>query len=252
MQWLYTLPVPVQALILSLFTWFMTALGGFFVFFSKRFSEKLMTFLTAVSAGIMIAASFFSLLLPALSYEAPIPIGVVVFLGFLIGGGMIPLVDLFLGRLFRGRETSSMLLVGSVTLHNIPEGMAIGVALGASGGYASFIAGFSLALGIGIQNFPEGLCVAMPLKAAGKSSGYSFFIAQLSGAVEIAACVLGAVFVSFSSALLPWVLSCAAGAMIAVVCSELIPTSFEKGKGLPTLGVIFGFALMMILDVLLS
>ena len=252
MQWLYTLSVPVQALILSLFTWFMTALGGFFVFFSKRFSERVMSFLTAVSAGIMIAASFFSLLLPALSYETPVPIGIVVFLGFFIGGGMIPLADFLFSRLVQNRQTSLFLLVGSVTLHNIPEGMAIGVALGASGGYASFVAGFSLALGIGVQNFPEGLCVAMPLKAAGKSSAFSFFIAQLSGAVEIFSCVLGAVFVALSSALLPWVLSCAAGAMIAVVCSELIPASFEKGKCLSTLGVVFGFSLMMILDVLLS
>lgn len=139
----------------------------------------------------------------------------------------------------------------AVTMHNIPEGLAIGVAFGAlaSGESVGAVAAVMLAVGIGIQNFPEGMCVAFPLRANGMSRSKSFFIGQLSGAVEIVAGVVGALAVTFISGILPWALSFSAGAMIAVVCSELIPECFSDGKVKATVGVICGFALMMILDV---
>ena len=139
----------------------------------------------------------------------------------------------------------------AVTVHNVPEGLAVGVAFGAiaqSGG-AGVVAALMLALGIGIQNFPEGMCVAFPLRANGMGRFKSFFIGQLSGAVEIIAGVLGAVAVSFISGILPFALAFSSGAMIAVVCSELVPESFASDKLKATIGVIFGFALMMILDI---
>ena len=139
----------------------------------------------------------------------------------------------------------------AVTMHNIPEGLAVGVAFGAlaSGQTAGAVAAIMLAVGIGIQNFPEGMCVAFPLRANGTGRAKAFFIGQLSGAVEIVAGVIGALAVQAVRGILPWALSFSAGAMLAVVCSELIPESFSQGKVKATIGVIFGFALMMILDI---
>lgn len=140
-----------------------------------------------------------------------------------------------------------------MTLHNIPEGFAVGVAFGTlTGEYSAWIAAVMLAVGIGIQNFPEGLCVAVPLRGQGMSAGKAFFFGQFSGLVEIAAGVLGAVAVGFVSGILPWALSFSAGAMIAVSCSELIPSCVIEGKASSVFGVTFGFALMMLLDVLLG
>ena len=169
---------------------------------------------------------------------------------------MIILTDIAVGKLnaFSDKSVrSGAVTCAAVTIHNIPEGMAVGVAFAATGGgAAAVISAAMLAFGIGIQNFPEGMCVAFPLRANGFSRFKSFFIGQLSGAVEIVAGAVGALAVTFISGILPFALAFSAGAMLAVVCSELIPQSFENGKIKATIGVIAGFALMMILDIALG
>lgn len=208
------------------------------------------------AAGIMLASTFFSLLLPAL--ESGVEYSYIVLtVGFVLGGLLIIFTDLILGKIKAfsddKRARSGAVMCVAVTVHNVPEGLAVGVAFAAlaqSGGSA--VSAIMLALGIGIQNFPEGMCVAFPLRANGCSRLKSFTVGQLSGAVEIIAGVIGALAVSAISGMLPWALSFSAGAMLAVVCSELIPESFSGGKVQATLGVIFGFALMMILDVALG
>ena len=257
MQWFIELDVILQALLASLFMYFMTALGASLVFFSKKLSQTLITALTSGAAGIMIAASFFSLLLPALEYENALPPFVTVTLGFLLGGAFVVVGDIILSRanlkIGRVMGDGNALLFFAVTLHNIPEGMAVGVAFAAAGGMGdAVLSALFLAVGIAVQNFPEGLCVAVPLRARGMSRSKSFLFSQGSGMVEVPACILGAVFALFVTGLMPWALSFSAGAMIAVVCSELIPESFSGNKTVATLGVIVGFCVMMILDIALS
>lgn len=231
----------------------MTALGAAFVFFYKKVSKTAFCFMLSGAAGIMLASSFFSLLLPALEQGGEY--GYLVLTGgFVCGGLIIILCDTLLklfGKNGRLKSTSNAVMCIAVTVHNIPEGLAVGVAFGAiaAGGGTGAVAAVMLALGIGIQNFPEGMCVAFPLRANGASRFKSFFIGQLSGAVEIVAGVVGAVAVSFISGILPFALAFSSGAMVAVVCSELVPESFASDKLKATIGVIFGFALMMILDV---
>ena len=172
-------------------------------------------------------------------------------LGFCIGGGVIILTDRLFARSARMSEKGdrkSRLLYAAVTLHNIPEGMAVGVAFAGGG----FLPALMLALGIGVQNVPEGLCVACPLRARGMSRKKSFFLSSLSGAVEIPAAVLGAVAATFISSLMPWALAFAAGAMVAVTAAELIPESFSENKPLALIGLMLGFALMMFLDTALG
>ncbi len=246
----------LEAFLVSLFMYFMTALGASAVFFSRKGGGKAFVFLTGAAAGIMIAASFFSLLLPAIDYQTALPSYVTVTLGFLLGGGFIVLSDLLLSRSqFRFKrigDRKCALLYLAVTLHNIPEGMAVGVAFAQAAGGAGTLSALLLGVGIAVQNFPEGMCVAFPLRAKGMSPLKSFLFSQGSGAVEIPACILGAVAASFIAGLMPWALSFSAGAMIAVVCSELIPECFEKSKTLASAGVIFGFCVMMLLDVALG
>ena len=261
MDWLIHLPVWVQALLATFFTYLMTALGASFVFLSKRLNRKVLNSMQGVAAGIMIAASFFSLLLPAkerLETEGRgvAVVALVLSLGFALGGVFIVLSNFFMSRskAFSEEKTrGGALTFFAMTLHNIPEGFAVGVAFGTlTGEYSAWIAAVMLAVGIGIQNFPEGLCVAVPLLGQGMSAGKAFFFGQFSGLVEIAAGVLGAVAVGFVSGILPWALSFSAGAMIAVSCSELIPSCVIEGKASSVFGVTFGFALMMLLDVLLG
>ncbi len=255
MTWFYTQDAVVQALLASLFTYLMTALGAACVLFSKNFHRTLMTALTGGAAGVMIAASFFSLLLPALEYGGALPPFLTVTLGFCLGGAFIVCSDLALSRTqtrLSGLGDSNALLYFAVTLHNIPEGMAVGVAFAqAAGQEGAILSALLLAVGIGLQNFPEGMCIAFPLKRK-MSAKKSFLFAQGSGAVEIPACVLGAVAASFIAGLMPWALSFSAGAMVAVVCSELIPECFEGNKTVASAGIILGFCLMMALDVALS
>ena len=238
------------------FTWALTAAGAALVFIYKNVSESAFSFMMSSAAGIMLASTFFSLLMPAIEM-APDFSYLILTCGFVLGGALIIVTDILIGKLklFSGSDNankrSCAVMCIAVTMHNIPEGLAVGVAFGAlaSGQTAGAVAAVMLAVGIGIQNFPEGMCVAFPLRANGLSRTKSFLIGQLSGAVEIVAGVIGALAVQAVNGILPWALSFSAGAMLAVVCSELIPESFAQDKIKATIGVIFGFALMMILDI---
>lgn len=254
MQWFYNLSGWQQSLLATTFTWALTALGALLVFVCKNVGKGAFALMMSSAAGIMLASTFFSLLMPAMEMVEEYSY-LVLTCGFVLGGIMIIVTDVVTGKLnlFAGnaKKRSCAVMCIAVTMHNIPEGMAIGVAFGAlaSGNNVEAVAAIMLAVGIGIQNFPEGMCVAFPLRANGMGRAKSFIIGQLSGAVEIVAGVIGALAVTFISGILPWALSFSAGAMLAVVCSELIPESFASGKIKATAGVIFGFALMMILDI---
>lgn len=259
----------IQALMGTLFTWGVTALGAGLVFFTKEVNRKLLDGMLGFASGVMIAASFFSLIAPAieLSHDLSVPIWVPAVVGFLLGGGFLFMVDKLLPHLHMGMDIGeaegpktswqrSLLLIIAITLHNIPEGLAVGVAFGAAAagiegtGVASAIA---LALGIGIQNFPEGLAVSAPLRREGWKLGKSFMYGQFSGMVEPIAGLLGAAATLLMRPILPYALAFAAGAMIYVVAEELIPESKREGHSdIPTLGVMFGFAVMMLLDVALG
>ena len=258
MQWFTSLDAWVQALVASLMMYFMTALGASLVFFSKKINQTLQTVLTSLAAGIMIAACFFSLLLPAIEQESALPAYLTVTVGFALGGALIVSSDWALSRsklTFHAiGDKKNALLFLAVTLHNIPEGMSVGVAFAVAAGGAGggAVSALLLAVGIAVQNFPEGLCVAFPLRAKGMSPVRSFLFSQGSGAVEIPVCVLGALAASAIAGLLPWALSFSAGAMIAVVCSELIPECFSSNKTLASAGLLTGFCLMMILDLALG
>ena len=258
-----------QALIATVFTWFMTALGSGLVFFFKTINRKMLDAMLGFAAGVMIAASYWSLLAPAIEMAegSTLPAWVPATSGFLLGGAFLWLIDKLLPHLHpgfpkeeaEGVSTSwrrSVLLVLAITIHNIPEGLAVGVAFGALAAdfpAASLGGAIALALGIGIQNFPEGTAVSVPLRREGLSRLKSFWYGQLSGLVEPLAGVLGAVAVIFMKPILPYALAFAAGAMIYVVVEELIPESqLEKHTDVATIGAMMGFAVMMTLDVALG
>lgn len=257
-----------QALLATLFTWGVTALGAAGVFLTRDVSQKVMDAMLGFAAGVMIAASYWSLLAPAIEMaaEGSGPAWVPAAVGFLLGGLFLALADKILPHLHidappdaaEGLETTwhrSVLLVLAITLHNFPEGLAIGVAFGAvaAGIPTATLAGaIALAIGIGIQNFPEGLAVAMPLRREGMGRWRSFGYGQASALVEPFAGVLGAAAVLLIRPLLPYALSFAAGAMIFVVIEELIPESERRNPDLATMGALLGFTFMMILDVALG
>lgn len=259
----------VQALFGTIFTWFLTALGAATVFVTKKVNRKMLDGMLGFAGGVMIAASFWSLLAPAIEMAEGknLPSFVPAVAGFLLGGVFLRLVDKILPHLHlglpieeaEGIKTSlqrSVLLVLAITLHNIPEGLAVGVAFGAVAyglPSATITGAIALAFGIGIQNFPEGLAVSMPLRGEGLSRGKSFWYGQLSGVVEPVAGVLGAAAVLIAQPVLPYALSFAAGAMIFVVVEELIPESQREGNtDIATMGAMLGFAVMMLLDVALG
>ncbi|MCL2105861.1 MAG: ZIP family metal transporter [Oscillospiraceae bacterium] len=262
MKWFLALNPVWQGFLATLFSYSVTALGAGMVFCFKAMNQKVLDFMLGFSAGVMVAASFWSLLDPAIALSEALggSAWLTPTLGFLLGGGLIIGSDIGLSRAARfqaggTRLKRCILLACAVTLHNIPEGLAIGVAFGSAAlgiEGASVSGAVMLALGIGLQNFPEGLCVAMPLRREGASRRKSFLIGQASGAVEPPAGVLGVLFALSVRGALPLVLSFSAGAMIAVVCSELIPESFKDNKTIAALGVLFGFAAMMALDVALG
>jgi len=258
-----------QAFLAGLFTWGLTALGAAAVFATTKFSQKLLDSMLGFAGGVMIAASFWSLLAPAIemSEGMGMPAWIPAAVGFFLGAAFLRLIDKILPHLHigfpmeeaEGIKTTwqrSTLLVLAITLHNIPEGLAIGVAFGAvASGFpsATLPGAIALAIGIGIQNFPEGFAVSVPLRREGMSAKKSFWYGQLSGIVEPIACVLGAAAVIMAKPILPYALAFAAGAMIFVVVEEVIPESQRNGNtDLATGGAIFGFLVMMILDVALG
>lgn len=259
----------LQALLAGLFTWAMTALGASTVFMTKEIDKKILDTMLGFAAGVMIAASYWSLLAPAIemSEGLGVPVWFPPMVGFLLGGIFLGGIDKILPHLHlgfpieeaEGIKTSlqrSTLLIFAVTLHNIPEGLAVGVAFGAVAAglpSATLSVAIALAIGIGIQNFPEGLVISIPLRGERMSRFRSFWYGQLSGIVEPIASVIGAVAVIMVKPILPYALSFAAGAMIFVVVEELIPES-QRGKNtdLATFGAMVGFAVMMVLEVAFS
>jgi ZIP family zinc transporter len=267
--WFASLNPIWQALLGTCFTWLLTALGAGLVFFFKSINRKVLDGMLGFAAGVMVAASYWSLLAPAIEMAEGLgtPAWLPAVVGFLSGGLFLWAVDKLLPHLHLGLPLSqaegvhtswrrSILLVLAITLHNIPEGLAVGVAFGALSygqSSASLAGAVALALGIGIQNFPEGTAVSVPLRREGLSRLKSFWFGQLSGLVEPVAGVLGAVAVILIRPLLPYALAFAAGAMIFVVVEQLIPES-QQGKhtDIATTGAMLGFAVMMVLDVALG
>ncbi|MEJ2200707.1 MAG: ZIP family metal transporter [Desulfuromonadaceae bacterium] len=259
-----------QAFLATLFTWGVTAAGASLVFFCRRIKRKIFDAMLGFAAGVMIAASFWSLLAPGIEMARQMDMTpwLTAVVGFMAGGIFMRITDKFLPHVHPGMPASSRegvktswqrstLLVLAITLHNIPEGLAVGVAFGAAAaGLPSATIGgaVALAIGIGLQNFPEGAAVSMPLRREGMGLGKSFLLGQFSGMVEPVAGVLGALFVLQMQSLLPYALCFAAGAMIFVVVEELIPESQreEAHIDLVTMTTLVGFSVMMLLDVALG
>jgi zinc transporter, ZIP family len=269
-EW-FKIQTPVmQALMGTLFTWFLTALGASMVFFFKEIKRKVLNAMLGFAAGVMIAASFWSLLAPAIEMTPEVsnfPVWFPAAVGFLLGGAFLWGVDRILPHLHLGLPIEdaegihtnwrrSVLLVLSITLHNIPEGLAVGVAFGALAANVPSVTlsgAIGLAIGIGIQNFPEGAAVSIPLRREKLSRRKSFMYGQLSGIVEPIAGVIGAVAVIAMRPILPYALSFAAGAMIYVVVEELIPEAQrDNNTDVATIGAMLGFVVMMTLDVALG
>jgi ZIP family zinc transporter len=263
-----TSPV-LQAFLATLFTWFVTALGASVVFFFREIERRVLDAMLGFAAGVMIAASFWSLLAPAIKLSAGsgLPSFLPPLVGFLAGGAFLWAIDRILPHLHIGfpmeeaegvktQWRRSVLLVLAITLHNIPEGLAVGVAFGALGAGlpgTSLAGAVALAIGIGIQNFPEGAAVSVPLRREGLGRFRSFWYGQLSGIVEPIAGLLGAAAVVLARPVLPYALGFAAGAMIYVVVEELIPEAQrERNTHIATFGAMLGFAVMMVLDVALG
>jgi zinc transporter, ZIP family len=259
-----------QALLATSFTWFVTALGATTVFFFRQVNSKLLDGMLGFAAGVMIAASYWSLLDPAIQMAQEAndsPTWLPAATGFISGGAFIRIIDLFLPHLHLGFPASeaegintnwrrSVLLVLAITLHNFPEGLAVGVAFGAVAANlpsATLTGAVALAIGIGIQNFPEGVAVSVPLRAEGMSPLKSFWYGQSSAIIEPISGIIGAATVILMKPILPYALAFAAGAMIFVVVEELIPESqLGKNADIATLFTMLGFVIMMILDVALG
>ncbi len=266
-SWFASLDPVLQALLATLFTWAMTGLGAAVVVFAKSVSRQYLDASVGFAAGVMVAASFWSLLAPSIAYAEDAGYGAWKFVppvvGFLLGAAVLRGIDRVLPHMHpdlktvEGVKTSwqrATLLVLAITIHNAPEGLAVGVAFGAAAfGHGDLGAAIALAIGIGLQNFPEGSAVSLPLRREGVSRRKALWYGQLSGVVEPMAGVLGAWLVLSMSAVLPYALAFAAGAMIFVVAEELIPESQRSGNAhFATTGVILGFAVMMALDVALG
>lgn len=271
-SWIKGMNPVLQALLGTLFTWFMTAAGAAGVFLQKEPSRRTLDMMLGFAAGVMIAASYWSLLAPAIAMSegGALPAWVPATSGFLLGAFSLRLADKVIPHMHpkllgggkdhvEGVKTSwhrSILLVAAITLHNIPEGLAVGVAFGAVGAglpSADLAGAVALAIGIGIQNFPEGLAVSVPLRREGITRAKAFWYGQLSGVVEPMAGVAGAALVLWAQPILPYALAYAAGAMIFVVVEELVPESQTSGHShAATMGAMIGFAVMMTLDVALG
>jgi ZIP family zinc transporter len=256
----------LQALVATIFTWAITAVGAATVFLTRNVSTRFLNAMLGFAAGVMVAASYWSLLAPSveLSRAGNLPVWLPPTVGFLLGGAVLWIIDRLLPHLhlgfpdadIEGLPTSwkrSTLLMLAVTLHNIPEGLAVGVAFGAAASVlhqVNLASAIALAVGIGIQNFPEGMAISLPLRRERMSIGKSFWYGQFSGMVEPVAGVIGAAAVIAISPILPYAMSFAAGAMFYVVVEELIPECQREGNtNLPTFAAMIGFAVMMILEV---
>jgi zinc transporter, ZIP family len=267
--WFLVQPPVLQALLATLFTWLVTALGAATIFSVKTFNRKLMDVMLGFAAGVMIAASYWSLLAPAIAMAESQ--GMIPWLppavGFLAGALFLRLADQVIPHLHLfsdikdaegvpTRLKKTVLLVFAITLHNIPEGLAVGVAFGAAAAgmpEATIGGAVALAIGIGLQNLPEGTAVSFPIRREGFSRRKAFFYGQLSGSVEPLAAVIGAAIAVAALAFLPYALAFAAGAMIYVVVEEAIPESQSGGHhDAATMGTILGFVVMMMLDVALG
>ena len=262
----------IMALMATLGTWLVTALGAAMVVFFKSPNPKGLNIMLGFAAGVMIAASFWSLLQPAIERAeaaAGIPAYLVATAGFLLGALFVWISDKAVtfartkADTIQGKSSEQLhritMLILSITLHNIPEGLAVGVAFGAlqGDGYTTenLMGAISVAVGIGLQNFPEGAAVSVPLRREGYSRKQSFLLGQASGMVEPIAGVVGALLVVHVETILPYALSFAAGAMILVAVHELIPECQRNKKARPysaTMGIVLGFAVMMLLDVMLG
>lgn len=271
MEWFLQLNPILQATIAGIFTWLGTVLGSSQVLFMNEVNQKVLVMMNGFAAGVMIAASFWSLLAPSIEYAEASGYGswsfVPALVGFLLGGLFLSGIDKFVPHLHIGgrrseaegiptKLPSTTLLFLAITIHNIPEGLAIGVAFGAAGlgvEGSSIASAFALSLGIGIQNFPEGAALALPIRAEGASKGRAFNLGQASALVEIVAAALGSYLVTQITVILPYALAFAAGAMIFVCVEELIPQSQTEGyTDLATLSLLVGFSVMMVLDVALG
>jgi ZIP family zinc transporter len=257
----------VQALLATTFTWAVTALGAALVLLVRTVDKRTLDTMLGFAAGVMVAASFWSLLLPAIEISVRMQMGQMAWLpaaaGFVLGGVSIWGMDKVLPHLHpnlplymaEGPKTGlrrTTLMVSAITMHNVPEGLAVGIAFGAAAlglPEASIGAAIALAIGIGLQNFPEGVVVSLPLRHDGMSPVKSFWYGQLSAVVEPVAGVVGAAFILWAQQLLPYLFGFAAGAMIFVVVEEVIPGYQGKNIDLATLGLLLGFVLMMALDI---
>lgn len=266
-EWFSNLNYVIQALIAGIFTWSVTAIGAGLVFLFKKINKSVMDAMLGFAAGVMIAASFWSLLSPSIEMSDSLGLNTwfVAFIGFILGGLLLFIGDKVFDKIQNKKNKDSvktnkfkrcLMLIVSITLHNIPEGLAVGVAFG-SLAYglegATESAAIMLAFGIGLQNFPEGTAVSIPLRREGLSRKKAFFYGQLSGLVEPISSIVGALIVLKMRFLLPYLLAFAAGAMIYVVVEELIPESqSNKKKDLMALFTLIGFSVMMIMDIALG
>lgn len=254
------------AFLASVGTWLLTALGAAAVFFFKKPNDKVMNFMLGFASGVMIAASFWSLLDPAISgaeENLNIPAYLVVSIGFVFGAIFVWFTDKLVAiarknTVINEKTNRIFMLILSITIHNIPEGFAVGVAFGALGkNYTAneLLSAFTIAIGIGLQNFPEGTAVSVPLRREGYTRFKSFMLGQASAVVEPISALIGALLVVYIKCVLPFALSFAAGAMIIVAVHELIPECQKDRSRQPyfaTMGIILGFTAMMVLDVMLG
>ncbi|MBR1376501.1 MAG: ZIP family metal transporter [Bacilli bacterium] len=261
-DWFVSQTIIIKTLLASLFTFGLTTLGSSIVFFFKKVNKTFMDGMLSLAAGIMLAAAFWSLLEPGISLAQTLKFNgwLIALIGVMSGGLLLYLGDAIYDSHSISRDSTKnkriAMLIFSITIHNIPEGLAVGVAFG-SLKYnipgATLLAAVSLAVGIGIQNFPEGSAISLPLRREGYSRFKSFIIGSLSGIVEPIAAVIGAILVLKTRYILPFFLTFAAGAMIYVVTKEIIPESQQnEKKDLMTIFTIIGFTIMMVLDVALG
>lgn len=259
-NFIFNLNPIIQALLATLFTWAVTALGAALVFMFKKIHKNILDSMLGIAAGVMIAASFWSLLSPSIEMANVLKINIILSVagGFLSGGLLLFIGDKVMNKMQNKSSNlkRTLMLIVSITLHNIPEGLAVGVAFGSTlyglDG-ATLMSAWTLAIGIGIQNFPEGTAVSVPLRREGFSRNKSFVYGMLSGVVEPISGVLGALLVLKVRIILPFLLAFAAGAMIYVVIQELIPESqTNENKEVISMCTLIGFTIMMLLDVLLG